>query len=84
MAGATQQVPLSAQQRSWYDTARGKINQERLTQVILDLTNIHSPTGDEREASQFMVDYLNSVGIDAHYQAVNERSGIASAASRQR
>ena len=75
MAGATQQVPLSAQQRSWYDTARGKINQERLTQVILDLTNIHSPTGDEREASQFMVDYLNSVGIDAHYQAVNERSG---------
>ncbi len=66
---------FSTQQQSWYDTACAKINQKRLQSLIFDLTGIHSPTGAERAASEFLVDYLRGVGIDAEYQPINERTG---------
>ncbi len=68
-------VALSSEQRNWCDAARKKINPDRLKQSILELTKIHSPTGAERAASEYMVDYMRSLGIDAEYQAVNELSG---------
>ena len=68
-------LKFSEQQRSWYDSACANIKSQRLQLLIQNLTSIHSPTGSEREASEYMVDYLHSVGINAHYQAVTETSG---------
>ncbi len=71
----TRDVPLSREQRQWYEAACDKIDLARLKQLIFDLTGKHSPTGAEREACEFMTDYLNSVGIRAHYQPITDISG---------
>ena len=71
----TDKHQLSAEQRQSYEAACAKINPDRLKHAVCDVTGIHSPTGAEREASEFMVDYMHSVGIDAFYQPVNEMSG---------
>lgn len=68
-------LKFNSTQRSWFEQARANIKPERLQQMIEDLTAIHSPTGAEREASEFMVDYMRSVGIDTYYQPVSETSG---------
>ena len=66
---------LSAEQQQLFDAACASINQDRLQRLIFDLTEIHSPTGAERAASEFLVDYLRGVGIEAEYQAINESTG---------
>ena len=71
----TKDAPLSQAQRQWYEAACEKIDLGRLKQLIFDLTAQHSPTGAERQACEFMADYLNSVGIKAQYQPITDISG---------
>lgn len=73
----TKRQPLSAQQQHWYEQACAKISTARLKQLNLDITSIHSPTGAERQASEFMVDYMKKMGVNAFYQSVNPLSGNA-------
>ena len=72
---ANSDLSFTAQQQKWYDEACSRIDQNRLKQLIFDLTSKHSPTGAEREASEFMVDYMNNAGIEAYYQPITEISG---------
>ena len=71
----TKDIPLSQAQKQWYEATCKKIDLGRLKQLIFDLTTKHSPTGAEREACEFMADYLNGVGIKAHYQPITDISG---------
>jgi acetylornithine deacetylase/succinyl-diaminopimelate desuccinylase-like protein len=73
----TKQLPFSREQQKWFDAACAKIDAGRLKQLDMDLTNIHSPTGAEREASEFMVDYMKKIGLKAFYQSVNPLTGNA-------
>ncbi len=66
---------FSPEQRRWFDAACANIDTERLKQLVFSLTNIHSPTGNERRASEFLVEYLTAAGFSAQYQPVTERSG---------
>jgi len=66
---------LTTQQRAWYETACATVSKERLKQLVFDLTNVHSPTGAERDASEFMVEHFASRGFGVHYQAITEDSG---------
>ncbi len=76
MASAkTKDLPFTEQQQRWYDAACARIDQSRLKQLIFELTARHSPTGAEREASEYMVDYMNAAGIEAHYQPITDISG---------
>ena len=68
---------LSPEQQAWYDKACAAVNKERLRQLNLDLVNIHSPTGAEKEASEFMQQYMAKMGMKARYQPVNGLSGNA-------
>ena len=68
---------LDEQQREWYEAACSKIDSERLKRLVFDLTDIHSPTGNEKEASVFLADYMSGAGLDATYQSVTEQSGNA-------
>lgn len=72
---AIPELPFSVQRQRWYDDACTKIDQGRLKRLIFDLTARHSPTGAEREASEFMVDYMNNAGIAANYQPITQTSG---------
>ena len=71
----TTSTKFTDEQRGWYEKACAKIDAERLKQLIFGLTNIHSPTGKEKQASQFLVDYMKRANFSAHYQAVSESSG---------
>src|SRR5207237_981327 len=81
--GASQEPPsmahpdLSPQQRVWFKAADALIDVERLYQVNREVTAIHSPTGRERAASEYMARYLGEIGVEARYQPMDEFSGNA-------
>lgn len=68
---------LSKEQRTWFETASRLIDVEQLRQLNRALTAIHSPTGRERQASEFMVRTLAASGLDSWYQPMGEASGNA-------
>ncbi|MBM3561211.1 MAG: acetylornithine deacetylase, partial [Alphaproteobacteria bacterium] len=57
--------PLSADQRRHFERAASLIDEARLRDMIVKLTAIHSPTGAERAASQFMAVELAQAGLAA-------------------
>jgi acetylornithine deacetylase/succinyl-diaminopimelate desuccinylase-like protein len=78
----TTPLPFTEQQQRWYEQACARIDPQRLQQLLFDLTNIHSPTGMTRQASEFMVERLAAAGLEASYQPMSETSGNAVAKRR--
>lgn len=72
---ATVQNPLTDEQRAWYDKACAKLDAKRLQELLFQLTDIHSPTGAAGRASQFMAERMRQIGLNAHYDAMNDISG---------
>lgn len=75
-------LPLTDEQKAWYEAACAKINPGRLKQLLFDLTGHHSPTGAVREAAEFMTGYLSEVGMDASYRPMNANTGNVFAEKR--
>ncbi len=74
----TEPLPLDGDRQVIFDKVIAHLNPERMRDLLVDLVDIHSPTGGEREASEFMADYLaQAVGIDAAYQPMTEFTGNA-------
>lgn len=72
----TRPLPLDDERQQLLDKLLVHLDPERLRSLLVRLVDIHSPTGGEAEASQFMASYLaDEVGIDARYQPVTESSG---------
>ena len=68
---------LSPEQRTWFEAAAALIDVERLYRLNREITAIHSPTGRERAASEYMVRHLAGIGLEASYQRMGELSGNA-------
>ncbi len=68
---------FNEQQQAWFKKACASINKDRLRELNRSLVDIHSPTGAEREASEYMASYMRNTGLQARYQPVNESSGNA-------
>ncbi len=73
----TTQLPFSAEQSQWYEQARTRLNPQRLQKLLFDLTNIHSPTGSTREASEFMTRHMQSIGMKSRYYPMSDITGNA-------
>jgi acetylornithine deacetylase/succinyl-diaminopimelate desuccinylase-like protein len=71
------QVPLSAVQKDWLERAWSNIDTERMAQLNLQMANIPSPTGEERQLAEFMAAYMADFGLDAFYQPIDEKQGNA-------
>lgn len=71
----TTPLPFSAEQMKWYEQACAKIDPKRLQDLLYAITDIHSPTGAARAASEYMVAHLRHIGMDARYQPMNFTSG---------
>ncbi|RJG13617.1 acetylornithine deacetylase [Pseudomonas cavernicola] len=71
----TTPIAFSAEQMKWYEQACAKIDPERLQNLLLAITDIHSPTGAARAASEHMVGYLEKIGMAARYQPMSFTSG---------
>ncbi len=68
---------LTREQRGWFEAASALIDVDRLASLNRALTAIHSPTGRERAASEYMTRYLAEIGLDAWYQPMSDLSGNA-------
>ena len=66
---------LTQEQRGWFDAAAALVDVDRLYALNRALTAIHSPTGRERAASEFMARQLADAGFEAWYQPMSETSG---------
>jgi acetylornithine deacetylase/succinyl-diaminopimelate desuccinylase-like protein len=76
MATKTKQVPFSKDQERWYQEACEHLDGSRLRRLLMDLINVHSPTGLERQASEFMANYQREhLGGNGHYQPIDEHTG---------
>lgn len=73
---STTPLPLDGRRQAIFEKIRGRLNPDRMRKLLADLVNIHSPTGAERPASEFVAAYLRDVvGIRAAYLPVSERTG---------
>jgi len=63
---------LDAQRQGWFEQAAARIDAERLGDLIRGLTAIHSPTGAERAACEFLAGELRSAGMQVQLQALGE------------
>jgi acetylornithine deacetylase/succinyl-diaminopimelate desuccinylase-like protein len=75
-------LPLSAQQKSWVDAAWKTLSVKKAIDIDVNLVNIYSPTGFEREVNQFVVDYWKNFGIHSYFQELDPQQGNAVAKIR--
>ncbi len=68
-------LPFSAQQAQWYEQACARLDPQRLQQLLFDISNIHSPTGATREASEFMRRHLQGIGMTSRYYPMSDITG---------
>jgi acetylornithine deacetylase/succinyl-diaminopimelate desuccinylase-like protein len=71
----TAPAPFSADQQCWYDAAVAKLDASRLARRLFRLTDIHSPTGATRAASEFIVSELADAGLKSRYMPMSETTG---------
>ncbi|MFC5995381.1 M20 family metallopeptidase [Pseudonocardia hispaniensis] len=80
VAVATHPMPLTSEQRSLYRQICLRLDPDRLRDLLVRLVNIHSPTGAERAASEFMADHLaTAVSVRSAYLPMTETSGNVTA-----
>jgi acetylornithine deacetylase/succinyl-diaminopimelate desuccinylase-like protein len=68
---------LSPEQLVWFESAAALISIDTLYRLNREIIAIHSPTGRERAASEYMTRYLSEIGVEARYQPMGETSGNA-------
>lgn len=77
-ATTTRLLPLDDTRREMYEAVCARLDADRFRDLLVDLIDIHSPTGRERAASEFMATHLRErVGIDARYQPISDHTGNA-------
>ncbi|NNL84687.1 MAG: acetylornithine deacetylase [Myxococcales bacterium] len=70
-------LPLDRERRTWFEAACARLDERRLTDFLVELTGIHSPTGSERAASEWVVGELSRSGFEAELQPMGEARGNA-------
>ena len=58
---------LTPEQRGWLERAAAAIDTERLARLVVEMTNIPSPTGEEAPLAQYLASYMEQAGLDAFY-----------------
>ncbi|PWL25485.1 MAG: acetylornithine deacetylase [Altererythrobacter sp. XM-24bin4] len=70
----TRQMPFSQEMSAAYEKARGKLDGERLKQLLFEITNIHSPTGATRDVVDFIAGRMEEVGLKPTIDPMTEIS----------
>lgn len=65
------------QQRTWFESAAALIDADRLTELVVGMVDIPSPTGEEAELARWSTATLEASGLEAHYQAIDDRQANA-------
>lgn len=76
MRVTTHPLPLDPERQAMVEAVLARLDRDRMQALLVQLVDIHSPTGAERAVSEFTAQYLaDSVGIDAHYMPISEATG---------
>lgn len=59
----TASAPFTPEMEMAYANARAKLDPARLKQLLFDITDIHSPTGATRAASEFVAQRMAAIGL---------------------
>lgn len=70
-------LPLDEDKEVWYQKACNLLNEERLTELLRALVDIHSPTGAEGELASFITSVLQDSGFQSSTQAMALSRGNA-------
>jgi acetylornithine deacetylase/succinyl-diaminopimelate desuccinylase-like protein len=70
-------LPLSRDRETWVRRAWDAIDESRLGELNRMMASIASPTGEERQLAQAMVDTMIAHGIEAFYQPMDDAQGNA-------
>lgn len=68
-------TPLDPPRQQWFEATCSLIDEQRLGRLIQHLTELHSPTGAERNICEFLASHLSDAGLEARYQPVCLESG---------
>jgi len=68
---------IDVERQNWIDAACSKLNLDDLRNLNLELVNVHSPMGFERELAELIVNRMNSAGIRSHLQVIDNMSANA-------
>lgn len=72
----TRDVPLEDWRRELLDKVYERLDPDRLRRRLMDIVDIHSPTGGELPLAEFLADHMeNDAGIRATVQRTGETSG---------
>jgi acetylornithine deacetylase/succinyl-diaminopimelate desuccinylase-like protein len=63
---------LSDEQRAWVEAAWARISPERLTELVVGMVDIPSPTGEEAPLARWLTETLAAAGLRATCQQIDE------------
>jgi len=72
-----ERVPLSDRQRSWIESAWSHLDENEALKLNVELTDIWSYSGHEKELAEFVVGRFGDAGVDSFYQPIDPLSGNA-------
>lgn len=64
--------PLDTEKQGILERAWAEIDPERMKDLLVDLVNIPSPTGEERRLAEHVVSYMQKVGLEAFCQPIDD------------
>ena len=64
-------LPLSSEQAGWYARILGEVSRDRLREIVVEMTSIGSPTGDERALAEHLTARGRRAGLEATCQVVD-------------
>lgn len=68
---------FSHDQQGWFDAACAQIDAEELRRLVIEMTAIPSPSGDEADLAAYLVREMTERGLEAEYQLIRERQANA-------
>jgi acetylornithine deacetylase/succinyl-diaminopimelate desuccinylase-like protein len=69
--------PLTDEQRGWYEAATAHVDEDLVREIVVAMTSIPSPPGQERPLAEFLVDRGRSQEIESDLQLIDDLSGNA-------
>ena len=64
-------LPLSAEQASWYQRILAEVSRDRLQEIVVEMTSIASPTGQERALAERLVARGRQAGLEGTCQMLD-------------
>ncbi|MFD5750346.1 M20 family metallopeptidase [Streptomyces sp. NPDC127033] len=68
---------LDDERRAWVDAARARLDRTRITELVVGMVDIPSPTGEEAELARHLAGTLTEAGLRGRYQEIDDRQGNA-------